>query len=174
MESRTAGTSSLSLSVLGFGTWQFGSAGADDYWGLEFTDELALALTKQATDAGITYFDTAEDYAKGGSETQLGKAIKALEEPTRAKVVVGSKILPNHCNDVRSHCAATLARLGVECIDLYMVHWPIDPNSMAHFAGGHTASGGRVCRSGQIEPSIRCGYSRIRASWDRTTRRPAR
>eukprot|EP00966_Prymnesium_polylepis_P156637 3619266-Prymnesium_polylepis.1 len=43
IEPRTTGTG-LTLSSLGFGTWQFGSAGADDYWGLEFTDELASAL----------------------------------------------------------------------------------------------------------------------------------
>jgi len=143
MEYRTAGTSTLKLSALGFGTWQFGSAGTDDYWGLEFTDELALALTKQATAAGVTYFDTAEDYAKGGSEKQLGRTIKGLDEATRTSVVIGSKILPNSCGDVRAHCEGTLERLGVECIDLYMVHWPISESSMAHFAGAHTASGGR-------------------------------
>ena len=36
------------------------------------------------------------------------------------------------------HAEATLERLGISCIDLYMVHWPIDANSMAHFAGAHT------------------------------------
>ena len=142
METRTTATG-LALSALGFGTWQFGSAGADDYWGLEFTDSLALALVKQAMEAGVTYFDTAEDYAKGGSESQLGRALAALEPGVRENVVIGSKILPNNCSAVRKHCEATLARLGVITIDLYMVHWPIDENSMAHFAGAHTASGGR-------------------------------
>lgn len=37
---------------------------------------------------------------------------------------------------VRKHCEGTLERLGVGSIDLYMVHWPIEANSMAHFAGG--------------------------------------
>ena len=143
MEQRKAGDSSLTLSTLGFGCWQFGSAGEQDYWGLDFTDELALALTKQATAAGIVYFDTAEDYAKGGSEEQLGRTLKQLDAATRARVVIGSKVLPNHCSDVRGHCEGTLQRLGVEAIDLYMVHWPISSNSMAHFAGSHTASGGR-------------------------------
>ena len=141
MERRTAG--SLELSVLGFGAWQFGSGGADDYWGLEFTDALATELTTQAVLSGVTYIDTAEDYAKGGSESQLGRVLKTLAPEDRAKVVIGSKILPNHCGAVREHCLATLARLQVEAIDLYMVHWPIDENSMAHFAGAHTASGER-------------------------------
>ena len=98
----------------------------------------------QATSAGITYFDTAEDYAAGASETQLGGAVAALPQETRASVVIGSKILPNHCADVAKHVEGTLRRLGVPQIDLYMVHWPVDRNSMAHFAGAATtASGGR-------------------------------
>ena len=59
MERRTAG--SLELSVHGFGAWQFGSSGTDDYWGLEFTDALATELTTQAVLSGVTYIDTAED-----------------------------------------------------------------------------------------------------------------
>jgi len=133
----------LELSALGYGTWQFGSGGADDYWGLEFTDDMAVALLKQATAAGVTYVDTAADYAQGGSELQLGRALKALAPDARAKVVIGSKILPNNCGDVRKYTEETLARLDVPCVDLYMVHWPIERNSMAHFAGDHTAAGGR-------------------------------
>lgn len=64
--------------------------------------------------------------AKGGSESQLGRALRTLPAATRGKVVIGSKILPNHCGEVRKHCEGTLSRLGVDCIDLYMVHWPID------------------------------------------------
>ena len=104
----------LSLSRLGLGCWQFGSAGEADYWGLNFTDELASELVRKSLDNGITYFDTAEDYAKGGSESQLGRALAALPSADRAKCVVGSKILPNNCGDVRKHCEATLARLGLE------------------------------------------------------------
>ncbi|KAH8068267.1 oxidoreductase [Aureococcus anophagefferens] len=89
----------LELSALGYGTWQFGSGGADDYWGLEFTDDMAVALLKQATAAGVTYVDTAADYAQGGSELQLGRALKALAPDARAKVVIGSKILPNNCGE---------------------------------------------------------------------------
>ena len=59
--------------------------------------------------------------------------------------MIGSKILPNHCaeSQVEETCNATLARLGIDCIDLYMVHWPISASGMSHFAGGNTASGGR-------------------------------
>ena len=127
----------LELSRLGLGCWQFGSAGEADYWGLAFPDELACELVKKSLDAGITYFDTAEDYAKGGSELQLGRALAALPPSDRARCVVGSKILPNNCGDVRKHCEATLARLGLDSIDLYMVHWPISASAMSQYVVKH-------------------------------------
>ena len=139
-------TMSLNLSKIGFGTWQFGSAGAEDYWGVEFTQNMATEFVKEAVSSGITYFDTAEDYSGGRSEMQLGVALKALSPEDRAKCIVGSKILPNHCSydDVRKYVDGTLDRLGVDAIDLMMIHWPISKAGMAHFAGDHkNAAGGR-------------------------------
>lgn len=151
---RSFGDSGLELSSLGFGTWQFGQQGADDYWGLEFTDELAINLVNQSLDAGVTYFDTAEDYAKGGSEEQLGRILKALDPEKRKHVVIGSKILPNNCANVQQSLEGTLGRLGIGCIDLYMVHWPIDKNSMAHFSGGTNAAGNRdYSQTGDVDDS---------------------
>ena len=95
-------------------------------------------------DGGCTYFDTAEDYAAGESERQLGGAVKNLDAASRDKVVIGSKLLPNHCGlgDVEKYTQGTLDRLQIDCIDLYMVHWPIDKNSMAHFASHAKIAGG--------------------------------
>lgn len=76
MEVRELGTSGLRLSTLGFGCWQLGSAGSDDYWGMEYTQELANKMIGLAMSTGVTYFDTAGDYANGGSEKQLGVALK--------------------------------------------------------------------------------------------------
>jgi len=142
MEYRKAGE--LEVSVLGFGTWQFGSkGGTNDYWGVEFTQNMANDLLQLYARGGTTYFDTAEVYGDGSSESQLGVALKSLDETTRKKVVIGTKIPPNGCseNEMRSHLEGSLKRLDVPCIDLYMIHWPIDSNSMAHFAGGHAAFG---------------------------------
>ncbi len=62
----------------------------------------------------------------------LGNALKELDEKKRAKVIVGSKIQPFMCYNVRKECEDTLKRLQLECIDLYMVHWPISKNSIAN------------------------------------------
>lgn len=54
MEQRTAGSSALEVSVLGYGCWQFGSKGEEDYWGLEFTQEMANDFVRKAAELGIT------------------------------------------------------------------------------------------------------------------------
>lgn len=141
LEQRQVGKSDLTVTTLGFGCWQFGSTGKDDYWGLDYTQDMCDAMIKLATDSGILYLDTAEDYGSGLSESRLGKAVQALDGDTKKKVIIGSKIPPNHTSEVEKHCLATLERLQVDCIDLYMVHWPIDLNSISHFASG-TASFG--------------------------------
>mmetsp|Transcript_22277 Transcript_22277/g.41809 ORF Transcript_22277/g.41809 Transcript_22277/m.41809 type:complete len:380 (-) Transcript_22277:147-1286(-) len=125
----------LHFSPVGFGCWQLGSRGKDDYWGLKFTDDLAKSLVSRAVCNKITYFDTAECYSQGASERQLGLALKELDKDLRSQVIVGSKVLPNNCSDVRKALKGTLDRLGMKSIDLYMVHWPITKRGMAHFAG---------------------------------------
>eukprot|EP00038_Savillea_parva_P027990 m.62613 g.62613 ORF g.62613 m.62613 type:complete len:370 (-) comp8101_c0_seq1:3232-4341(-) len=143
MEIRESGTSGLKLSVVGFGCWQLGQKGEADYWGTEVNQETANSLVKLAYDSGVTYYDTAEDYAAGESERQLGVALKQLGA-SRDSYVVGSKILPNHCakGEVRKYTEAMLERLQIDALDLLMVHWPIDKNSMAHFASHATIDGG--------------------------------
>lgn len=164
MQKRSFRDSGLELSALGFGTWQFGQKGAGDYWGLEFTDTLAVDLSAKALEAGVTYFDTAEAYAEGDSEKQLGRVLKELSPELRSKIVIGSKITPNHCGDVAGTLAATLERLGIDCIDLYMVHWPIDKNSMAHFVGGTTHFGS----SGEVDeasvPTTKAAFTALAAA----------
>ena len=132
-------------------------------WGLEFTDELAESLIKCAVSNGITYFDTAEGYAHGASESQLARALAKLDPAARQGVILGSKILPNNCSNVRESLTATLDRLGISSIDLYMVHWPITKEGLAHFAGDHkTKSGGHDYSTadmdavGDIPPTTAC------------------
>merc|ERR1712032_462031 len=112
------------------------TGGSGDYWGLEYTQDMANQNISKAVESGITFIDTAGDYSKGASETQLGLALKALDPNLRAKVVLATKIVPNLCCDVEAALDASLARLQADSVDLYQVHWPIDKNAMAHFANG--------------------------------------
>jgi aryl-alcohol dehydrogenase-like predicted oxidoreductase len=83
-------------------------------------------------DLGITYFDTAEAYNEGRSEAALGKALVGLP---RDRLLIGSKVSPSNCYAATlvEHCDRSLQRLGIDWIDIYMIHWPIHPHSIAHF-----------------------------------------
>jgi aryl-alcohol dehydrogenase-like predicted oxidoreductase len=82
-----------------------------------------------ALDMGFNFFDTAEVYNNGESETALGKALAGR----RKEAVVASKISPPNAVNIRKHCLASMKRLGTDYIDIYMLHWPINPLSLKHF-----------------------------------------
>ena len=101
------------LSALGLGTWHMGESAAG------FARE--VAALRAGIDAGLTVIDTAEMYASGGAEKVVAEAIKGQ----RQKVFIVSKVLPSnasHASTLKA-CEASLKRLGVECIDLYLLHW---------------------------------------------------
>lgn len=129
MELRQCGTSDLKLSTLGLGCWEFGGGA---YWG-ESDQQNVTRIVRRSVELGVNYFDTAEAYNEGRSEEFLGKAIK---EVPRDQVIIGSKILPtNLYPDVLvDHCEASLRRLDLDYLDLYMIHWPIHPQSMKSFS----------------------------------------
>jgi aryl-alcohol dehydrogenase-like predicted oxidoreductase len=110
------------------GCWAFGGG---EYWGDQNQDEVNQ-LVHRAFELGINYFDTAETYNEGRSEESLGLAIKGLP---RNDIIIGTKISPPNAypNTLVENCEASLRRLGVEYIDLYMLHWPINIQSIRHF-----------------------------------------
>ena len=128
MEQRACGRSGFELSALGAGCWAYGGG---EYWGAQNQKDVD-SVVHAAVDVGITYFDTAEAYNDGRSEESLGAA---LSDIPRDKVIVGTKISPAHAYPdlVEKHCDASLKRLGIEYVDLYMIHWPINPHSIRHF-----------------------------------------
>jgi aryl-alcohol dehydrogenase-like predicted oxidoreductase len=128
MEIRRLGRSELPISSLGLGCWAFGGG---RYWGGQSqkdTDEVVHA----ALDHGITYFDTAEVYNDGESERSLGLALKGR----RSGAVIGTKDSTSNTKEtvLREHCEASLKRLGTDCIDIYMLHWPINAKAIEHFS----------------------------------------
>ncbi|HEY0868532.1 MAG TPA: aldo/keto reductase, partial [Fimbriimonas sp.] len=100
-----------------------------DDWGS--TEEESRHLMDVAFDLGINFFDTADVYARGTSETILGKLLKGK----RDRVVLATKCHgkmddddPNAWGNTYGHivsaCNASLKRLGTDYIDLYQIHRP--------------------------------------------------
>jgi len=127
MEYRSLGRTGLQVSVACMGTMTFGWE--PDDWGSHEADSLKIAAA--ALDLGINFFDTANVYARGISETILGKALKGK----RDDVVIATKCHgkmsdtnPNARGNSRKHiieaCEASLKRLGTDYIDLYQLHRP--------------------------------------------------
>ena len=131
MRMRPLGRSGLFVSELCLGTMTFG--GSEGFWGQigRLGQDEADGLLKTALDAGINFIDTANVYAGGMSERILGQALKNLGVP-RDEVVIATKVLgpmgegPNARGASRGHilsqCKASLARLGLDHIDLYQIH----------------------------------------------------
>ncbi len=128
METRICINSGLELSVLGTGCWAFGGG---EYWGDQNQKDVN-SVVHASVNIGINYFDTAEVYNEGRSETSLGEAIIGIP---RDRLLIGTKVSPSNCYKkiLIEHCEASLKRLQTDYIDLYMVHWPLHPHSIRHF-----------------------------------------
>jgi diketogulonate reductase-like aldo/keto reductase len=111
----------LTFSKLGFGTWKIGGGSTAD----PSTDTVSLAALRSALDLGYTHFDTAEMYANGHSEELLGRAIRE-SGITREGLFITSKVTPSHLKyeQVLNSCENSLRRLGMDYLDLYLIHWP--------------------------------------------------
>ncbi len=122
MKTHRLGSQGPELSVIGYGSWEAGGTA----WGANESDEAVIAAMRAALDAGINWIDTAEVYGDGVSESLVGRAIAGR----RDEVIVASKVAPEpegtgfRPEQIRAACDSSLARLGVEAIDLYQMHWP--------------------------------------------------
>ena len=131
MHMRRMGNSGLFVSELSFGAMTFG--GTDGLWGQvgRLGQAEADLLVKEALDAGINLFDTANIYANGRSEEILGQSLKNLGVQ-RDDVLIATKVHgamgdgPNRRGASRGHIMSevrhSIRRLGVEHIDLYQLH----------------------------------------------------
>jgi aryl-alcohol dehydrogenase-like predicted oxidoreductase len=108
------------VSAIGLGTWQFGSR--EWGYGKDYAEHEAGAITRRALDLGINLVDTAEIYGFGRSERIVGRAITGR----RPDVFIATKVFPVMplAPVVEQRGRASARRLGVDCIDLYQVHWP--------------------------------------------------
>jgi aryl-alcohol dehydrogenase-like predicted oxidoreductase len=131
MEYRTLGRSGLKVPELCFGTGTFG-AGNEFFkaWGETSQDE-ATKLIDICMEAGCNFFDTADVYSDGASETMLGQAIGHLK---REDVLISTKATfrqdnltgPNDVGSSRYHLInalnGSLKRLKTDYVDVYHMH----------------------------------------------------
>lgn len=98
---------------LGMGTWHMGERS-----GSRAAEVAALRL---GLDLGMNLIDTAEMYGAGGAESVVGEAIHGWRE----SVFVVTKFYPHHASRRKliAACDGSLAQLGGETIDLYLLHW---------------------------------------------------
>ena len=139
MRYRKLGRSGLLVSELCLGTNMFGGANLEFWKDLGGLDQRAVnAVVARAIEGGVNFFDTADGYSAGQSELCLGQSLKDLKLD-RSSVVICTKggmsmtSGPNGGGGSRAHlihaCDASLKRLGVEYIDVYLLHYfdPLTP-----------------------------------------------
>ena len=101
------------ISTLGQGTWHMGERAADR--------KAEVAALRTGLDLGLALIDTAEMYAEGNAERVVGEAIAGR----RDDVFLVSKVYPQNASTrgLPDACERSLKRLGVDHLDLYLLHW---------------------------------------------------
>ena len=121
MKKRSFGKTGEKISEVGLGCWQLGGS----EWG-DVSDEQALAILAAALGSGVTFFDTADVYGGGRSESLIGRFLKQSAKGVFVATKLGRMpdLYPDKYTErgVRLAVEASLARLGVEAIDLIQLH----------------------------------------------------
>jgi aryl-alcohol dehydrogenase-like predicted oxidoreductase len=134
LEQRRLGTTDLQISTVGFGAWAVGGEWFHG-WGPQ-DDATSIAAIRHAVDLGVNWIDTAAIYGLGHSEEVVGRALREIPRNERPYVFTKGGMIADHSRPfeepqrnlrpivIRYEVEASLARLGVERIDLYQFHWP--------------------------------------------------
>ena len=108
MNSLMLNTDGVQIPQLGYGVWQVPP---------EETEQAVLTALK----AGYRHIDTAAAY---GNEEGVGRAVRASGLP-REKVFVTTKLANGQHHRAEAAFEESLARLGLDYVDLYLIHWPM-------------------------------------------------
>lgn len=139
MQYKNLGQTGLKVSGVGLGCGNFGGIGsAPAFFGKGETEEEAFAVMDAAWALGINFFDTADAYGGGRSETYIGNWLKSKDATVLDQIILSSKVFnpvgdgPNDRGLSRRHIfrqvEASLKRLGVNHLDMYLIHEP-DPET---------------------------------------------
>ena len=174
MKTKPLGSSGLQASVIGLGGWVLGGGAI---WGTDTDDEESIRAIHAALDAGINLIDTAPAYGWGRSEEVVGRAIRGR----RDQVILATKCglwtddnrgsyftefdgrIMRHSlrpDTLVIEIERSLRRLGVECIDLYQIHWPSVPPDFTPIADTMDCLLG-LQRAGKIRALGLCNVSPV-------------
>ncbi len=163
---RALGTTGMEITTVGFGAWAVGGGDWAYGWGPQ-DDAASIAAIHHAVRSGINWIDTAAIYGLGHSEEVVGEALRSLPAADRPYVFTKGGLIPDrdhpfeeparNCQpaSVRREVEASLARLGVERIDLYQFHWPDDSGTPVEDSWGEL---GRLVDEGKIAHAGVCNY----------------
>jgi diketogulonate reductase-like aldo/keto reductase len=106
-----------SVPALGLGTWRLGESAA--------VRKAEVGALRLALDLGYRVIDTAEMYGDGGAEEVLGEALQDAAA-VRDTLFIVSKVYPHNASrsGAVAACERSLRRLGIDRLDLYLLHWP--------------------------------------------------
>lgn len=109
--------SGFELPVYGLGIWQMGGRWEAD----DANDENEIHAIRAALDAGVTHIDTAESYGNGHAEELLKTALHGYD---RSKLIIATKVSADNqtYEGVHSSLKASLDRMGLDYVDLYLLH----------------------------------------------------
>ena len=99
--------SGAGMPLLGFGTWRLEGSSA-------------RSAVEQALETGYRHLDTATIY---GNEREVGEGLRAADV-AREDVFVTTKCPPDKASEARSVLEESLSLLGLDAVDLWLVHWP--------------------------------------------------
>lgn len=121
MKTRVFGKTGRSVGEVGLGCWQIGGN-----WG-EVPEEEALSTLRAAHESGVTFFDAADVYGDGRSETLVGRFLQESGVDVFVATKLGRGSDPGWpgnftLESMRRHTEASLRRLGVEALDLTQLH----------------------------------------------------
>lgn len=160
MKTRELGRSGLKVSALGLGCM-----GISFSYGTKLGKDEGIALIRAAVERGVTFFDTAEVYGPFENEDVVGEALR----PYRDRVVIATKFgfdidpatgenrgVSSHPDHIRRAVDGSLARLGIETIDLLYQH-RVDPAVPIEDVAGTVKdliAEGKVKHFGMSEPGV--------------------
>lgn len=124
MQQRRFGKTNKMVSEIGLGTWQLGTK-----WGDPFNHQEAMAILETAHEQGINFLDTADVYNNGQSELAIGEILKKYPDFFYVTTKCGRALSPHTAEmytpqAIEHFVDASLKRLGMEKLDLILLHCP--------------------------------------------------